>query len=104
MADIYVQIFPCLKRARGSRPDPIEQEHKIRRIKMAIVQPIGTGSIDRIEGSGASMLILTTMVILFGAAAYFTGRFYGQVGMYAVIGGFVIVFIGLLALSGISFG
>jgi hypothetical protein len=41
---------------------------------MAIVQPIGTGSIDRIEGSTSSMVILVAMIILFGGATYFTGR------------------------------
>ncbi len=71
---------------------------------MAIVQPIGTGQIDRVEGSGASMVILIAMVLLFGAAAYFTGRLYGKAGMIAVIAGFVVVFVGLYALGGINFG
>ncbi|HUB64545.1 MAG TPA: hypothetical protein VL996_08905 [Methylocella sp.] len=70
---------------------------------MAIVQPIGTGQIDRIEGSGASMVILIAMIILFGAAAYFTGRLYGKAGMIAVIAGFVVVVTGLLFLGGLSF-
>ena len=47
---------------------------------MAIVQPIGTGSIDRVEGSGASMVILIAMIILFGGAAYFTGRYMAKQG------------------------
>jgi hypothetical protein len=71
---------------------------------MAIVQPIGTGSIDRIEGSGASMVILIAMVILFGGAAYFTGRLYGKAGMIAVIAGFILVVTGLLFTGGLSFG
>jgi hypothetical protein len=71
---------------------------------MAIVNPIGTGSIDRIEGSGASMVILIAMVILFGGAAYFTGRLYGKAGMIAVVAGFVVVLVGLLVTGGISFG
>ncbi len=71
---------------------------------MAIVQPIGTGQIDRVEGSGASMVILIAMVLLFGGAAYFTGRLYGKTGMIAVIAGFVVVAIGLYALGGLSFG
>jgi hypothetical protein len=71
---------------------------------MAIVQPIGTGTIDRIEGSGASMVILIAMVILFGGAAYFTGRLYGKAGMIAVIAGFIIVVTGLLFTGGLSFG
>jgi hypothetical protein len=70
---------------------------------MAIVQPIGTGQIDRVEGSGASFVILIAMIILFGGAAYFTGRLYGKTGMIAVIAGFVVVLVGLLALGGISF-
>jgi hypothetical protein len=44
------------------------------------------------------------MVILFGGAAYFTGRLYGKVGMIAVIAGFVVVLVGLLTLGGLSFG
>jgi hypothetical protein len=71
---------------------------------MAIVQPLGTGSIDRVEGSGASMVMLIAMIILFGGAAYFTGRLYGKVGMLAVISGFVIVVVGLELLGGLTFG
>jgi hypothetical protein len=71
---------------------------------MAVVNPIGTGQIDTAEGSGASMVILIAMVILFGAAAYFTGRLYGRNGMIAVIAGFVVVLVGLLALGGLHFG
>ncbi|HET6379392.1 MAG TPA: hypothetical protein VFG05_13960 [Methylocella sp.] len=71
---------------------------------MAIELPIGTGQIDRVEGSGASLVILIAMVILFGAAAYFTGRLYGKAGMYAVIGGFVAVVVVLMFLGGLSFG
>jgi hypothetical protein len=41
---------------------------------MAIVQPIGTGSIDRIEGGGGTMVVLIAMVILFAGATYFTAR------------------------------
>jgi hypothetical protein len=70
---------------------------------MAIVQPIGTGSIDRVEGSGASMVILIAMIILFGGAAYFTGRLYGKAGMIAVIAGFIVVVVGLLVTGGLSF-
>jgi hypothetical protein len=71
---------------------------------MAIVQPIGTGSIDRIEGNGASMVILIAMIILFSGAAYFTGRLYGKAGMIAVVAGFIVVVIGLLFTGGLSFG
>jgi hypothetical protein len=70
---------------------------------MAIVQPIGTGTIDRVEGGGASMVILIAMVILFGGAAYFTGRLYGKAGMITVIAGFIVVVVGLLFTGGLSF-
>jgi len=68
-----------------------------------IVKEIGTGTIDRVEGSGASMVILIAMISLFGGAAYFTGRLYGKAGMIAVVAGFVVVLIGLLATGGLSF-
>ncbi len=55
------------------------------------------------EGEGASLVILIAMIILFGAATYFTGQQYGKAGTITVIAGFVIVFIGL-ALSGLNFG
>jgi hypothetical protein len=69
-----------------------------------IAKDIGTGSIDRVEGSGASMVILIAMVILFGGAAYFTGRLYGKVGMYTVIAGFVLVVATLMFMGGLTFG
>jgi hypothetical protein len=71
---------------------------------MAIVQPIGVGTIDRIEGGGASLVVLVAMVILFGAAAYFTGRLYGTPGMLAICAAFIVVVVGLMFLGGISFG
>jgi hypothetical protein len=71
---------------------------------MATVGNAGTAAIGVTEGSGASMVILIAMIILFGGAAYFTGRLYGRAGMIAVVAGFVVVFIGLYALGGISFG
>jgi hypothetical protein len=46
---------------------------------------------------------LIALLILFGAAAYFTGRLYGNAGMAAVIGGFFAVVFALWALGGISF-
>jgi hypothetical protein len=49
------------------------------------------------------MVILIAMIILFGGAAYFTGRLYGKAGMIAVVAGFVVVLIGLLATGGLSF-
>ena len=66
---------------------------------MAIVQPIGVGTIDRIEGGGGTMVVLGAMIILFGAATYFTGRLYGQVGYIACAVGFVVV-VGTLAFVG----
>lgn len=68
-----------------------------------IVKEIGTGSIDRVEGSGASMVILIAMIILFGGAAYFTGRLYGKAGMITVVAGFILVVVGLLFTGGLSF-
>ncbi len=70
---------------------------------MAIVNPTGS-SIDVSEGSGASLVILIAMIIVFSAAAFFTGRLYGRNGMIAVIAGFVVVLVGLLALGGLHFG
>ncbi|QBR71663.1 hypothetical protein CU048_10655 [Beijerinckiaceae bacterium] len=74
------------------------------RLKMAVVNSAATSSIGATEGSGASLVILIAMIILFGTAAYFTGRLYGRTGMIAVIAGFFVVLIGLFALGGISFG
>ena len=55
-----------------------------------IVRKIGTKQIDRVEGTGGSLVVFIAMIILFGAAAYFTGRLYGKVGMYTIIAGFVV--------------
>lgn len=71
---------------------------------MATVTSAGTGAINAAEGSGASLVILLALIVLFGAAAYFTGRLYGKAGMVAVIGGFFVVVAGLIALGGLSFG
>jgi hypothetical protein len=71
---------------------------------MAIVQPTAGGSIDTLEGSHESLVILIAMCILFSAAAFFTGRLYGRTGMIAVIAGFVVVLTGLFLLGGIHFG
>ena len=66
---------------------------------MAIVQPVGVGTIDRIEGGSGTMVVLIAMIILFAAATYFTGRLYGQVGYIACAVGFVVV-VGTLAFVG----
>jgi hypothetical protein len=54
------------------------------------------------------MVILIAMVILFGSAAYFTGRLYhnnaGKAGTVAVFTGIVVIVVGLLALAGLTFG
>ena len=47
---------------------------------MAVVGNAGNSTIQVTEGSGASLVILIAMIILFGGAAYFTGRLYGKVG------------------------
>ncbi len=69
---------------------------------MAIVQPIGTGTIDRIEGSGGTMVVLIAMIILFAAATYFTGRLYGQAGYITCGVGFVVVVITLAFVGGLG--
>lgn len=71
---------------------------------MATVTSAATGAINTAEGSGASLVILIALIVLFGGAAYFTGRLYGKQGMIAVIAGFVAVVAGLLMLGGLSFG
>ena len=68
-----------------------------------IVKDIGTGAIDRVEGSGASLVILIALIILFGGAYYFTGRLYGKTGSYAVIAGFILVVAGLYFTGGLNF-
>ncbi|MGO9232543.1 MAG: hypothetical protein ACLP4V_00035 [Methylocella sp.] len=70
---------------------------------MAVVGNAGNSTIQVTEGSGASLVILIAMIILFGGAAYFTGRLYGKVGMYAVIAGFFIVATALYVTGGLTF-
>ena len=70
---------------------------------MAIVQPVGVGTIDRIEGGSGTMVVLIAMIILFGAATYFTGRLYGNVGYIACAIGFVVVVATLGFVGGWSF-
>jgi hypothetical protein len=71
---------------------------------MATVLPTAGGTIDTVEGSGPSIVILVAMIIIFGAAAFFTGHLYGRNGMIAVIAGFFVVVIGLYSLGGLHFG
>jgi hypothetical protein len=70
---------------------------------MAIVQP-PVSRIGVTEGSTESIVILIALIIVFGAAGYFTGRLYGRNGIIACVAGFVVVVIGLFALGGIRFG
>ncbi|HEX3496822.1 MAG TPA: hypothetical protein VHT02_06565 [Methylocella sp.] len=70
---------------------------------MAIIaQPIGTGMIDRVEGGSGTMVVLIAMVILFGAATYFTGRLYGKAGYITCGIGFVLVCVTLAFLGGMG--
>lgn len=71
---------------------------------MATVLPATQGVVDTLEGTGPSMVIVIAMVIIFSAAAFFTGRLYGRAGMIAVIAGFFVVLTGLYSLGGIHFG
>jgi hypothetical protein len=49
------------------------------------------------------MVVLIAMIILFGAAAYFTGRLYGNVGMWSIIAGFAVVVFTLYSVGGLRF-
>jgi hypothetical protein len=66
---------------------------------MATVLPAAEGTIDTLEGTGPSLVILIAMIVIFGAAAFFTGH--GRAGMIA---GFFLVVTGLYTLGGIHFG
>jgi hypothetical protein len=69
---------------------------------MAIVQSIGAAQIGRVEGGAGTMVFLIALIILFGAATYFTGRLYGTAGTVAISAGFVVIVVGLLALGGLG--
>jgi len=69
---------------------------------MAIALPVGVGTIDRVEGGAGTMVVLIAMIILFGAATYFTGRLYGKTGYIACGIGFVVVATTLAFLGGMS--
>ena len=64
-----------------------------------IVKPVGVGNIDRVNAGGGGLVVLIAMIILFGAATYFTGRLYGNVGYIACAIGFVVV-VGTLGFVG----
>jgi len=56
-----------------------------------IVKQVGVGTIDRVNAGGGGVVVLLAMCILFGAATYFTGRLYGQIGYIACGIGFLVV-------------
>lgn len=66
---------------------------------MATVLPAAQGTIDTLERTGPSLVILIALIVIFGAAAFFTGRLYGRAGMIAVIAGFFLVVTGLYTLA-----
>jgi hypothetical protein len=68
-----------------------------------IVKPVGVGTIDRVNAGGGGVAVLIAMCILFGAATYFTGRLYGNVGYIACAIGFVVVVATLGFVGGWSF-
>src|SRR5580704_13424220 len=72
----------------------------LRRIDIA--RPIEIGQMDRIEGGVGTMVILIAMIILFGAATYFTGRFYGKAGYITWGVGFAVVCITLAFLGALG--
>ena len=67
-----------------------------------IVKAVGVGTIDRVNAGGGGLVVLVAMCILFGAATYFTGRLYGQVGYIACAVGFVVVCITLAFVGGLG--
>jgi hypothetical protein len=76
---------------------------------MAIVQPTPltggpTPAIGVIEGPMESFIVLLALILVFGAAAYFTGSLYGRAGQIAIGAGFVVVVVGLFLLGGLRFG
>ena len=67
-----------------------------------IVKPVGVGTIDRVNAGGGGLVVLIAMCILFGAATYFTGRLYGQIGYIACGIGFLVVVVTLGFVGGWS--
>ena len=70
---------------------------------MAIVQPTPS-RIGVTEGPTESAMILLALILVFGAAAYFTGSLYGKTGQIVIGAGFVAVVVGLFVLGGLRFG
>ncbi len=71
---------------------------------MAMVGQTGNTAIQVTEGSGATWVILLALIILFGSAAYFTGRLYGTTGLAVCGAGFLATVGVLYILGGIGFG
>jgi hypothetical protein len=46
---------------------------------------------NQADGSSGSFIVLIAMIILFGAAAYFAGRLYGDVRVFTIIVVFIII-------------
>ncbi len=71
---------------------------------MAVVGQTGNTAIQVTEGSGATMVVVIALLVLFGAAAYFTGRLYGTMGIIVCAAGFVATIGVLYVLGGIGLG
>lgn len=70
---------------------------------MAIVNPTAPGTIAVTAGTHETMVILIVLTIVV-AAAYFTGRLYGKMGMLAIAAGYVGIVAVLALLGGVRFG
>lgn len=71
---------------------------------MATVLPAATGVVDTVNGTTPSLVILTILIVIFSAAAYFTGRLYGKMGILTVLAGFVVIVTSLYTVGAINFG
>lgn len=71
---------------------------------MAIVNLTAPGTLAVTAGPSESTVILIIVTIVTAAAAYFTGRLYGKVGLISIAAGYVVI-VGVLALlGGVRFG
>jgi hypothetical protein len=82
----------------GARPGNNEG-----RSTMAVVGQTGNTAIQVTEGSGATYVIVIALLILFGTAAYFTGRLFGTTGLIVCGVGFLATVGVLYMLGGIGF-
>ncbi|HMF05483.1 MAG TPA: hypothetical protein VKE72_00495 [Methylocella sp.] len=71
---------------------------------MAVVGQTGNTAIQVTESGAASWVVLIALAILFGSAAYFTGRLYGTMGLIVCGVGFLTTVGVLYVLGGIGFG